>query len=112
MEHHGSRRWIGIQSRVAGMSITIALPSGELDIPHSVMRVGMRLMPPAAAHRWRAEVASFLAECDPRQRRAAMWSWARGVPRLVAMMWVGELARRARNSGGRQAAGKPPQDWR
>jgi hypothetical protein len=76
------------------------------------VRVVARLMPPAAGRRWKAEVASFLAECDLGRQRAAAWSWVRGAPWLIVVMWAQAPARRARGAGDRRAAGQLPGERR
>jgi hypothetical protein len=59
-----------------------------------------RLMPRAAGRRWRGEAESSLFEMDPGQRRAAVRSYLRSAPRVVAMTWGREVARRMRRRAG------------
>jgi hypothetical protein len=99
--------------RTAGHGFAVGAGPGPahdsmLIVVGLAMRIAVWLMPPTVGRRWLAEVSSFLAECDPRHRRVAMWSWVRGAPALIALMWVHELARRVRGAGGRKAAGQPP----
>jgi hypothetical protein len=55
-----------------------------------------RLMPTAPGRRWLAEVESVLFEMASGQRGLAVRSYLRSAPRLVVLMWVSELSRRAR----------------
>jgi hypothetical protein len=59
-----------------------------------------RLMPPAAGRRWLAEAASSLVEMDPGERAAAVRSYLRSAPRVMAMTWGREMARRTRRRAG------------
>jgi hypothetical protein len=59
-----------------------------------------RLMPRAAGRRWLGEAESSLFEMDPGQRRAAVRSYLRSAPRVVAMTWGREVARRTRRRAG------------
>jgi hypothetical protein len=52
-------------------------------------------MPAAASRRWLAEADSLLFEMAAGQRRKAVRSYLLSAPRLLAMMWAGELSRRA-----------------
>ena len=61
-----------------------------------VLFVASRAMPPAAAHRWRAEAESVLAEIAAARRSAAIRSYVRSAPRLMVMMWAHEVLRRVR----------------
>ena len=60
------------------------------------LRAASRLMPGPAGRRWLAEAVSLLSELDAGRRRAAERSYLRSAPRLVLMMWIAELSRRAR----------------
>jgi hypothetical protein len=60
------------------------------------LRAASRLMPGAAGRRWLAEASSLLSEVDAGRRRTAARSYLRSAPRLVLLMWVAELSRRAR----------------
>jgi hypothetical protein len=60
------------------------------------LHAASRLMPGPAGRRWLAEAQSLLSEVDARQRQAAARSYLRSAPRLVLMMWLAELSRRAR----------------
>jgi hypothetical protein len=55
-----------------------------------------RLMPRSAGRRWLAEAESLLSEIPAFQRGAAIRSYLLSAPRLVMMMWVREIQRRAR----------------
>jgi hypothetical protein len=55
-----------------------------------------RLMPRSTGGRWLAEAESVLGEITPAQRDAAIRSYLRSAPRLVALLWAHELRRRAR----------------
>jgi hypothetical protein len=61
-----------------------------------VLLVASRAMPPAAAHRWLMEAESLLAEIAVARRGAALRSYVRSAPRLMAMMWAHEVLRRVR----------------
>ncbi len=54
------------------------------------------LMPRSAGRRWLAEADSLLSEMPAARRRAAFRSYLLSAPRLVAIMWVREVSRRAR----------------
>lgn len=60
------------------------------------LHAASRLMPGPAGRRWLAEAQSLLSEVDAGRRQAAARSYLRSVPRLVLMMWLAELSRRAR----------------
>jgi hypothetical protein len=60
------------------------------------LRPVSRLMPGPMGRRWLAEAQSLLAEADAGQRRAAARSYLRSAPRLILIMWLAELSRRAR----------------
>jgi hypothetical protein len=61
-----------------------------------------RLMPSAPGRRWLAEAASFLAEAATKDRRSALRSYLISTPRVLVVLWVGELYRHARRiAGGR-----------
>lgn len=59
-----------------------------------------RVMPRAAGRRWLAEAESSLFEMDPGQRAAGVRSYLRSAPRVVAMTWGREVARRTRRRAG------------
>ena len=61
-----------------------------------VLRAVARLMPPAAGRRWLAEAGSLLFEVAAGRRGKAVRSYLLSAPRLVVLMWAGELSRRAR----------------
>jgi len=61
---------------------------------HVLVKVS-RLMPGPAGRRWLAEADSLLAEIAPARRGAAVRSYLLSAPRLVVMMWVREVLRRA-----------------
>jgi hypothetical protein len=61
-----------------------------------VLRAVSRLMPTEAGRQWLAEVESVLFETASGQRGQAVRSYLRSAPRLVVLMWAGELSRRAR----------------
>jgi hypothetical protein len=61
-----------------------------------VLRTVSRLMPAQAGRRWLAEVESVLFETATGQRGQAVRSYLRSAPRLVVLMWVSKLSRRAR----------------
>ncbi len=61
-----------------------------------VLRAVSRLMPTEAGRRWLAEVESVLFETASGQRGQAVRSYLRSAPRLVVLMWVSKLSRRAR----------------
>jgi hypothetical protein len=61
-----------------------------------VLRAVARLMPPAQGRRWLAEADSLLFEVVPSRRAKAVRSYLLSAPRLLAMVWAGELSRRAR----------------
>jgi hypothetical protein len=61
-----------------------------------VLRAVCRLMPTAAGRRWLAEVESVLFETASGQRAKAVRSYLRSAPRLVVLMWAGELSRHVR----------------
>ena len=61
-----------------------------------VLRAVSRLMPTEAGRRWLAEVESVLFETASGQRAKALRSYLRSAPRLVVLMWAGELSRRVR----------------
>jgi hypothetical protein len=74
-------------------------PVPAISVLRLVMRLAAGLMPRMAGRRWFAEADSFLDECDPQQQLAAARSWLGGVPRLIVVMWVAEVARRGRRPG-------------
>ena len=55
-----------------------------------------RLMPRSAGQRWLTEAESLLSEITAARRGAAIRSYLLSAPRLVVMMWVREVQRRAR----------------
>jgi hypothetical protein len=59
------------------------------------LRAVARLMPPAAGRRWLAEANSLLFEVAAGRRGKAARSYLLSAPRLVVLMWAGELSRRA-----------------
>ena len=61
-----------------------------------VLRAVSRLMPARAGRRWLAEVESVLFEAASGLRGQAVRSYLRSAPRLVVLMWVSKLSRRAR----------------
>jgi hypothetical protein len=61
-----------------------------------VLRAVSRLMPTAARRRWLAEAESVLFETASGQRAKVLRSYLRSAPRLVMLMWAGELSRRVR----------------
>jgi hypothetical protein len=61
-----------------------------------VLRAVSWLMPTEAGRRWLAEVESVLFETAGGQRAKALRSYLRSAPRLVVLMWAGELSRRVR----------------
>jgi hypothetical protein len=61
-----------------------------------VLRAVSWLMPTEAGHRWLAEVESVLFDTASGQRAKALRSYLRSAPRLVVLMWAGELSRRVR----------------
>jgi hypothetical protein len=68
-------------------------PAG--DQPLALQAVAW-LMPPAAGRRWLAEASSLLFEVAAERRKRAVRSYLLSAPRLVVLMWAGELSRRAR----------------
>jgi hypothetical protein len=60
------------------------------------LRAMARLMPSAAGRRWLAEADSVLSEMAAERRGKAARSYLASAPRLVMMMWAGELSRRVR----------------
>jgi hypothetical protein len=60
-----------------------------------VLRAVARLMPPTAGRRWLAEAGSLLFEVAAGQRGRTVRSYLLSAPRLVVLMWAGELSRRA-----------------
>ena len=61
-----------------------------------VLRTLARMMPCAAGRRWLAEADSLLFELSPERRGPALRSYLRSAPRLIVIMWVSQLSRRAR----------------
>ena len=61
-----------------------------------VLLMVSRLMPRSAGRRWLAEAGSLLSEIAAARRGAAIRSYLLSAPRLVVMMWVREVLRRAR----------------
>jgi hypothetical protein len=71
-------------------------PAGPAAHQWPALLVVSRAMPPAAAHRWRAEAESVLAEIAAARRGAALRGYVRSAPRLMVMMWAHEVLRRVR----------------
>lgn len=68
--------------------------------PWRVLGAVARVMPRTAGRRWLAEAESSLFEMDPGQRAAGVRSYLRSAPRVVAMTWGREVARRTRRRAG------------
>ena len=68
-------------------------PAASLPL---VLRAVARLMPPMAGRRWLAEAGSLLFEVAAGRRGRVVRSYLLSAPRLVVLMWAGELSRRAR----------------
>jgi hypothetical protein len=76
--------------------------SGLLDgAGWRVMCLTAKLMPPAAGRRWLVEAESFLAEAPPALRRGAIGNYLTHTPQLIAVTWVGKLARAVRDQAAR-----------
>ena len=88
-----SRRDGGLPGRgLDGAARPAPAPAGG----RPVLRAVARLMPAAQGRRWLAEADSLLFEVAPSRRARAVRSYLLSAPRLLAMMWAGELSRRAR----------------
>jgi hypothetical protein len=107
-----TRKRAGMSSRRAAGRGGGSAPLGDpvVGVMCLAVQVAVWLMPLDAGRRWKAEVASFLAECDPEQQRAASWSWVCSAPWLIVVMWGAELARRARGVGNRGPVSQPPRE--
>jgi hypothetical protein len=92
-----SRNGGGRGSGPAGRGLTGAAGHAPAAAGRSpVLRAVSRLMPVAAGCRWLAEAESVLFETASGQRGKAVRSYLRSAPRLVLLMWAGELSRRVR----------------
>jgi hypothetical protein len=89
---HGGRRSGPAGRGLAGGAGHAPTAAGR----RSVTRAVSRLMPTAAGRRWLAEVESVLFETASGRRGKAVRSYLRTAPRLILLMWAGELSRRAR----------------
>jgi hypothetical protein len=87
------------------MAATTPGPARGIGAARLAMRLVAFFMPRDAGRRWLVEADGFLDECGPHSRPAAARSWLRGAPRLVGVMWAGEMTRRARQA--RSGTGRP-----
>ena len=70
-------------------------PAGAAAHRWHLLVMASRLMPRSAGGRWLAEAESLLSEITAARRDAAIRSYLLSAPRLVVMMWVREVLRRA-----------------
>jgi hypothetical protein len=71
-------------------------PAGAAEHRRPMLVAASRMMPRSAGSRWLAEAESVLSETAAARRGAAIRSYLRSAPGLLAMMWAREILRRAR----------------
>jgi hypothetical protein len=92
----GRQRRDGEVGEVGGHLRGDAGPAGPAPYQWRTLRMVSRMMPASAGRRWLAEAESMLSEIAVARRDAAVRSYLRSAPRLMAMMWAHEVLRLAR----------------